>query len=88
MWPLASAVLIAVFLVATRLGGVASIGSLAMAAGLPVGVAATGRPGVEVAAAVALAALVIVRHSANIGRLLRGEERTIRRPQPTPPSLE
>lgn len=88
MWPLPSAVLIVVFLLATRLGGVASIGSLAMAAGLPIGVGVSGRPAGEMLAAAAIALLVIVRHTANIGRLLRGEERTIRRPQPTPPSLE
>lgn len=88
MWPVVSAVLIGVFLIATRVGGVASVGSLSMAAGLPIGVGVAGRPAGEVLAAAALALLVVVRHAANIGRLLRGEERSVRRPRPTPPSLE
>jgi glycerol-3-phosphate acyltransferase PlsY len=45
---------------------------------LPVGVAATGRPGWEVAVAAGLAVLVIARHAGNIRRLARGEEQAIR----------
>lgn len=55
----------------------ASIGSLVVAIGVPLAVAISGYPGVDVAATIALASLVIVRHRANIARLLRGDEPTL-----------
>lgn len=88
LWPIVSLVLIGLFLVAGRFVGIASVGSLVMAAGLPVGVAVAGRPAGEVVAAAGLALLVVVRHAANIRRLLRGEERRTAQPDPAPPTLE
>src|SRR5690606_24823442 len=60
LWPAVSCALIVVFVVLARFVGTASVGSLAMAVGLPVGVAVLGGPAWEVAAAAGTAALVIV----------------------------
>jgi acyl phosphate:glycerol-3-phosphate acyltransferase len=75
LWPLVSVVLLALFLLLAVGVKIASVGSLAMAAGLPVGVAFSGGDVVEVGVATGVAALVIARHHENIGRLIRGEER-------------
>lgn len=80
-WPLASAALVAVFLVVGRVVGIASVGSLVIAVGLPCLLVVLDRPAWEVGVAVALALLVVVRHRDNIRRLGRGEERRVR---PTP----
>ena len=58
-------------MVRTATTGKASLGSIVIAVGLPVGVALTGSPAWEVAATVALAGLVMLRHTANIRRLVR-----------------
>ena len=60
-----------------KLTGTASAASLAVSVGLPVAAVAAGRPPGEVAAFAACGALVIARHRGNIGRLRRGEERTL-----------
>jgi glycerol-3-phosphate acyltransferase PlsY len=60
--------------VATRKASLASLLALTF---VPVAAAIAGRPAVEVAAAVAIAALVVLRHRGNLGRLLRGEERSL-----------
>lgn len=83
LWPVTSVVLIAVFLVLAVVVRIASVGSLVMAVGLPVGVAVTGRPGVEVVVAAAVATVVIARHHENVRRLWRGEERPIDSAQPS-----
>ena len=70
--------LAAVFAIIARATGRASLGSLAIAVLLPVGVAIAGRPAWEVVAAAALGVLVLVRHGANLRRLLAGTERTYR----------
>jgi glycerol-3-phosphate acyltransferase PlsY len=74
--PLVAAALALVFVVVVRLTRRASAGSLAIAVLLPVGVAIVGRPAWEVVAAAALGALVLVRHGANVRRLLAGTEQT------------
>ncbi len=72
--PLVALVLIVAWFAVSRLTAKASIASIAVVALLPVGVAATGSPGWEVAASIGLCALVMARHLANIKRLLtRGE---------------
>jgi acyl phosphate:glycerol-3-phosphate acyltransferase len=76
--PLVALVLAAIFAVVARATAKASIGSLAIAGLLPVGVAIAGRPAWEVMAAAALGVLVLVRHGANVRRLLTGTERTYR----------
>ncbi len=77
LYPLVSLCLVAVWAAVMRTTRVAALGSLAMAALLPVGVAIRGRPGWEIAAMTAAAIVVIVRHRTNVDRLLRGRERTV-----------
>jgi glycerol-3-phosphate acyltransferase PlsY len=72
--PLPSVILAALWAVVVKATGVAALGSLAIAAGLPVAAVAAGRPAGEVAAFGACAALVAVRHAENLRRLRRGEE--------------
>ncbi|MBK5224375.1 MAG: glycerol-3-phosphate acyltransferase [Acidimicrobiia bacterium] len=87
LWPVTSAALVVIFVVLARTVGTASVGSLVMAAGLPVGVALVGGPAWEVAAATGTAALVIVRHASNIRRLVRGEERRTRHHHTVPHTI-
>jgi len=75
--PLALLPLALVFAVLVKATGHAAVGSIAIAALLPLAVAAVGRPAGEVAVAAALGAVVIVRHRENIGRLRRGEEASV-----------
>lgn len=72
-------VLALMWLAVVRLTGAASAGSLAVALGLPLGAVVAGRPLGEVAAFAACGALVVVRHRDNLGRLRRGEERSLAR---------
>jgi acyl phosphate:glycerol-3-phosphate acyltransferase len=86
LWPIPSAVLAIVFLVAAKLVGIASVGSLLMAIGLPVLVALTGRPAWEAAAAVVMSVIVVARHRENIRRIGSGDERSIRTDPHRPPT--
>lgn len=74
VYPLLSLVVGAVFLVTLALTRRVSAASIAMAVALPVVLVAAGRPTAEVGLALALSLCVIVRHRANIARLLRGQE--------------
>ena len=76
--PLVALALGVVFAVVARVTHRASLGSLAIAVLLPVGVAVAGRPAWEVVAASALGALVLVRHATNLRRLLAGTEQAYR----------
>ncbi len=67
-------VLLAVWVVVRRTTGKASLGSLIIAVGLPVGVAVVGAPGWEVGAVAVLCVLVLLRHADNIRRLWGGRE--------------
>jgi glycerol-3-phosphate acyltransferase PlsY len=60
-----------------RLTRTASMASLAVAAGVPIAVALSGRPLWEVAGVTAVSAVVILRHADNVARLLRGEEQAL-----------
>lgn len=57
-----------------------SIGSIVAAAALPVAVFVVGAHTSVLALAVALSAFVIYAHRANIKRIMRGEEKTFRKP--------
>jgi glycerol-3-phosphate acyltransferase PlsY len=57
-----------------KLTGKASLATLAIIAGLLIGVAVRGTPAWEMAALVAIAAVVLLRHADNIRRLLGGRE--------------
>jgi acyl phosphate:glycerol-3-phosphate acyltransferase len=82
LWPVTSAVLFGVFLALALTVRISSVGSLAMAVGLPIGVAIETRSAVEAALAAAVALVVISRHHENIGRLIRGDERATTPPDP------
>lgn len=77
MFPFVTAAALAVWLVLVRVTGKASIGSLAVALGFPPAVALVGRPGWEVAAVGAATCLILFRHTDNLIRLLRGQERSM-----------
>lgn len=75
--PVAAVVLAVSWVVLARVSRTASAASVAIAVSLPVAAIAHDRALVEVAAFAACGALVVIRHSGNIDRLLRGEERTL-----------
>lgn len=72
--PLGFLILLGLWFVTRKLSGIASIGSLAIALGLPIVTAIIGAPWWEVVSLALIAALVMVRHTSNIKRLLRGSE--------------
>lgn len=74
--PVPAAVLAVVWVAAARVVRAASVASIVIALGLPVGAALVGRPPGEVVAFAACGALVVARHRENIERLRRGEERS------------
>ncbi|MDO8361562.1 MAG: glycerol-3-phosphate acyltransferase [Actinomycetota bacterium] len=69
-----SAALFVVWFVVRKLSGKASLASLTIMAGLPLGVALRGGRGWEVGAIVGINLLVLVRHVDNIKRLVGGSE--------------
>jgi glycerol-3-phosphate acyltransferase PlsY len=78
LYPLVFGALALIWLVVMRVARTASVGSLVLATLLPIGVAVSGRPWWEIAAVGATCLLVVLRHRANIGRLLRRQERRLR----------
>jgi glycerol-3-phosphate acyltransferase PlsY len=72
--PLTSLVLFAVWLAARTTTGKASLASLLITLGLPIGIAFSGAPVWETVAVIALCGLVLVRHIDNIKRLLGHRE--------------
>jgi glycerol-3-phosphate acyltransferase PlsY len=72
--PLPSLVLLAVWLAARRLWGKASLASLLITVGLPIGVAISGVAAWELVFVVALCLLVLFRHIDNIKRLIGRRE--------------
>lgn len=65
-FPLAMAGLAVLFGLCVWLTGRAAVGSLTAALLMPIVMAATGRPGVEVALAAAVAVAIVLRHRANL----------------------
>jgi glycerol-3-phosphate acyltransferase PlsY len=73
--PLVGAVVIVVFVVTLALTRIVSAASIAAAITLPLVVAVAGPPIPGfLSMSILVAAIVLVRHRANVGRLLRGEE--------------
>lgn len=77
--PLVSLILTAVWVAARKATGKASLASLLIAVGLPIGVGIAGAPAWEIICVVALCVLVMVRHIDNIKRLVGGSELSARR---------
>ena len=71
---LPSLVLLVVWIVVRKTTGKASLASIVITVGLPIGVAIAGSPGWEIACVLALCVLVMFRHIDNIKRLLGGRE--------------
>ena len=80
LFPVVSIVLTAVWFLIARVLNKASLGSLVIAVAAPIGVALMGKPAREVALMAVVCLLVIARHHANIRRLLKGEEGSLRSP--------
>ncbi|MGI9606651.1 MAG: glycerol-3-phosphate acyltransferase [Acidimicrobiales bacterium] len=74
LFPIYGLMLIVVFVVVVKLTKRASVGSLLIAVLLPVGAIVLHDHVAELIASFAVAALVVARHRANIGRLLSGDE--------------
>lgn len=74
LYPLVSGGLLVVFLLMSTLTHRASVGSIAIAVALPPLVWATGEEAWEVGVVTGLSLLVLARHSANLRRLVHGEE--------------
>lgn len=72
--PIVSLVLLPVWLIVRKTTGKASVASLALTVGLPVGIVISGAPPWEVVYVLALCALVLVRHIDNIKRLIARRE--------------
>ena len=72
--PLISLALLAVWVIARKTTGKASVASLAITVGLPAGLAGSGVPAWEIVSVVVLCALVLVRHIDNIKRLIARRE--------------
>jgi glycerol-3-phosphate acyltransferase PlsY len=78
LYPGLTAATTAAWFAIARLTGKASVASLAAAAIVLAGTAASGRPLWEVIAVAGVATLVAVRHTRNVKALIRGEERSLR----------
>ncbi len=74
VYPWLSLVVGAVFVLTALVTRRVSAASVAMAVALPVVLVVAGEPAAQVGIATAVSLCVIVRHRANIGRLLRGQE--------------
>ena len=77
LFPALAAVNGAVWLVTAKATGKASVASLVAVAVLPAGLAVTGSPAWELAATLAVGAVIVVRHTSNVQALIRGEERSL-----------
>ena len=78
LFPLVALVGAVAYGLAVAVTRVGSVGSLTAAVVVPVTAGLTGVPGWELAGLVACEALVVLRHSGNIRRLVQGEEGTFR----------
>lgn len=74
MEPVVSLVLLGVWGLVRATTGLASLASIAIIIGLPVGAAIRGVPGWELAVIIVVDLVVLARHARNIERLVRGRE--------------
>ena len=74
LFPVLAVGSIILFALVARVSGKASMGSIAIAVALPTAVAATGNGVGESLVAAGISALVLLRHLANIQRLIAGDE--------------
>lgn len=77
-------VALVVWLLVVKLARTASLASLAATLVVPLGVALTGRPVSELLGLGAMALVIVLRHSANLGRWRRGEEPVLASRRPSP----
>ncbi|MEM9488854.1 MAG: glycerol-3-phosphate 1-O-acyltransferase PlsY [Myxococcota bacterium] len=75
--PAESGLIIAVFSAVYALSRIVSLGSMIAALALPVLLLASGGSAAVVTLAIAVAVLIVIKHRANIARLIRGEENKI-----------
>ncbi|MEY2424646.1 MAG: acyl phosphate:glycerol-3-phosphate acyltransferase [Actinomycetota bacterium] len=80
VFPYLAVALTVIWFLIARVLNKASLGSLAVLLAAPVVVAGLGRPAKEIALLTALCLLVLARHHANIRRLIKGEEGSLRSP--------
>ena len=78
LYPLVSLAVAVVFGAAVALSRRMSVGALAMAVALPIGVAIAGHPAWEVLGVAAVSSCVVARHHENIARLRQGKEPPLR----------
>ncbi|MDA0370304.1 MAG: glycerol-3-phosphate 1-O-acyltransferase PlsY [Actinomycetota bacterium] len=79
LYPLVSVGLLVLWLAVVKLTKKASLASLAIVVGLPIGLVIVGRPVTEIVTTIGLGVFVIWRHWPNLKRLFRGEELSSRR---------
>jgi len=84
LFPLAAVAGAVVWLAVVGLTSIASLASLLATAAVLAGLLIGGSPATELALAGAMAAAVLARHTGNIRRLVRGDERRIGRDSPSP----
>ena len=78
LFPLVSVALIALFVLVVKRTRIAALGSLVMAALLPLGIAVVHRRVADTVVGALVAVIIIVRHHGNVSRLLAGTERPMR----------
>ena len=78
--PIVAPILAVLWYTSLKVSKKASVASIVVMVGLPVGTALKGAPGWEIATLAAINALVMVRHTENIKRLLDGTELSAKRP--------
>jgi acyl phosphate:glycerol-3-phosphate acyltransferase len=74
--PVAIVMSLAVFILAVYFSGFVSVGSLLSSAVMPLWLWVFGGKGMAIFAAVVVALLIWIKHHENIGRLIRGEEKS------------
>jgi glycerol-3-phosphate acyltransferase PlsY len=77
MFPLICIGLLIAFAVIARVVKKASVASLGVAAGFAILVVVTGRPLWEIVVTISVVAIIVIRHSSNIARLVRRKEHSI-----------